>query len=239
MTDSQAPTRPHPPARTRGLPHELPRGRHNLPRQVVLRSQRERMIDSIIEVVAAKGYLDATVADVIQGAAVSRKTFYEHFESKQDCFIAAYDEIVGHLLEEVTRAHMAADTWMQGIASVLEVLLELLASRPALARFCIIDVLAAGPTALARRDAVMDRFHEFVLPTGDSAPDDVPESDVAAKAVVGALYSIIHSEVVRGGARDLPRLLPDLMTIALAPYIGWVPASGEARRAVATASRAS
>src|ERR687883_326916 len=73
------------------MPRPLPRGPHNLTRDHVLTSQRERMIDAMADVVAAKGYAATTVGDVVAGAGVSRKTFYEHFRDKEDCFLAAFD----------------------------------------------------------------------------------------------------------------------------------------------------
>src|ERR671929_1894505 len=99
------------------LEHELPRGCHNLPREVVVGSQRERMIDAVIEAVAARGYAAATVADVIKRAAVSRKTFYEHFADKEECFMAAYEEINRHLIAQVREAYEGADSWRESVAA--------------------------------------------------------------------------------------------------------------------------
>ncbi|HEX8052683.1 MAG TPA: TetR/AcrR family transcriptional regulator [Thermoleophilaceae bacterium] len=211
MSPSEAPLR---------LAHELPRGRHNLPREVVLRSQRERMIDAVIERVAAKGYAATTVADVIGQAAVSRKTFYEHFSDKEECFIAAYDEITRQLMGSVVEAYEGRPAWAERVASALGILLERLASRPALARFCIIEILAAGPRALERRDAVLQHFTELLAPGRHEAPAGLTIPELTAQAVVGALYSLIYDEIFHGRVRELPRMTPDLVYIALAPYVG-------------------
>jgi AcrR family transcriptional regulator len=202
------------------LAHELPRGRHNLPREVVIRSQRERMIDGVIERVAAKGYSATTVADVIEQAAVSRKTFYEHFSDKEECFIAAYDEITHVLIGSVMESYEGHEHWPERIAAGLETLLGMLASRPALARFCIVEILAAGPRALERRDAVLRHFTELVAPGGGEAPEGVTIPAITAQAIVGALYSLIYDEILHGRVRELPALTPDFVYIALAPYIG-------------------
>src|SRR3954470_22993998 len=82
-----------------GEVHQLPRGRHRLTREEVQTSQRERMLLSMAEAASVKGYAKTTVADVIKRARVSRETFYEHFSDKEDCFLAAYDEAVNHVLE--------------------------------------------------------------------------------------------------------------------------------------------
>ena len=202
------------------LPHELPRGRHNLPREVVIRSQRERMIDAVIERVAAKGYAATTVADVIGQAAVSRRTFYEHFSDKEECFIAAYDEITRHLMDSVVGAYEGHSRWPDRAAAAIETLLEQLASRPALARFCIVEILAAGPRALERRDAALRHFIEMVEPGRAEAPAGITIPEVTAQAVVGAIYSLIYDEIFHGRVRELPRMASDVVYIVLAPYIG-------------------
>jgi AcrR family transcriptional regulator len=222
--------------RTLQLPHELPRGRHNLPREVVIRSQRERMIDAMIEATVEKGYSAVTAADVIRGAGVSRKTFYERFESKEDCFIAAYDEIVRHLLGETADAYGSSGPWRARVAAGLRTILELLASRPKLARFCIIEVLAAGPRALARRDEVMRQFSGFIEPGRDEVPSGVSVPDLESTAVVGSIYSIVYDEILHGRGAELPSICPDLVHIALAPYLGPRAASKEAARVAAPAA---
>jgi AcrR family transcriptional regulator len=218
------------PARTLQLSHELPRGRHNLPREVVIRSQRERLIDAMIEATVERGYAQVTTGDVIRGAGVSRKTFYEHFAGKEDCFLAAYDEVVRHLLGHATEAYSSSAPWRRRVAAGLQVFLELLASRPKLARFCIIEILAAGPPALARRDEVIKQFSRFFEPGRDEAPPGVPVPDLAATATVGAIYSIVYDELLHGRSAELPSICPDLVHIALAPYIGPRAAAREAAR---------
>jgi AcrR family transcriptional regulator len=202
------------------MSHELPRGRHNLPREVVIRSQRERMIDAVIEVVAAKGYAATTVADVIKKAAVSRKTFYEHFADKEECFIAAYDEITRQLVIQVRAAYEEGDTWRERMAAGVRTLLDLLASRPALARFCVIEILAAGPRAIARRDEVLSGFSEFIAPGRGDAPEGVRIPEFTAQAVIGAVYSLVYDEIFHGRVRELPEKAPEFVYVTLAPYVG-------------------
>ena len=82
----------------------LPRGRHAAPRPVVREAQRARMLAAMVQVVAEKGYGRVAVADVIERAGVSRKTFYEQFSNKDDCFVAAYDATVYELLATIDEA---------------------------------------------------------------------------------------------------------------------------------------
>ena len=89
--------------RTAKLSERLPRGRHGLPREAVTESQRQRILQAMIEVVSERGYPETRVVDVIGVAGVSRKTFYELFASKEDCFLAAYDVLLGNLLGDTAR----------------------------------------------------------------------------------------------------------------------------------------
>ena len=107
----------------------LPRGRHAAPRAVVRETQRARMLDAMVHAVADKGYARVTVADVIEGAGVSRKTFYEQFTNKEDCFLAAYDAGVDGLLAAIDEALDAlAPDWLAGSRRAVEVYLTAMAA---------------------------------------------------------------------------------------------------------------
>src|SRR3954466_2752310 len=131
----------------------LPRGRHAAPREVVWESQRGRLLAAMAEVVGGKGYGPVAVADVIARAGVSRKTFYEHFDNKEECFLAAYDAGVELMLDAIDEASGAAPT--AGPVAIASAATERdpdpLAANPAFARTFLIEVLAAGPRALERR----------------------------------------------------------------------------------------
>ena len=146
------------------LNERLPRGRHGLPREAVAESQRNRIHQAMIEVVSERGYPDTRVVDVISVAGVSRKTFYELFESKEDCFLAAYDVLLGNLLGDTAGGFESKPgaPWAERVAAGLGALLEHLAEHPDEARFAIVEVLAAGPKALARRDAALRQFTGFL-----------------------------------------------------------------------------
>src|SRR5215217_1719697 len=118
----------------------------------------------MIEVVSDRGYPETRVVDVIGVAGVSRKTFYELFDSKEDCFLAAYDVLLDNLLNEATDAFEATPgaPWAERIRAALEGLLGHLAAHPDEARFAIVEVLAAGPKALARRDSALRQFTGFL-----------------------------------------------------------------------------
>jgi AcrR family transcriptional regulator len=202
------------------IPQKLPRGRHGLPRQFVLASQRERLLDGTARAVGEIGYPALTVQAIIDRAAVSRKTFYEHFSDKEDCFLAAYDAIVEQLIEAVTQAYNEPDSWRDRVLAGLSTFLEFLASEPYFARMCIVDVLAAGPAALERRDAAMQAFTALFEDGRAEAPPEFRPPALASEAVVGGIYEIIYTRVLKGQTRDLPDILPEIMYFALVPYVG-------------------
>src|SRR3954462_14268125 len=118
----------------------LPRGPHRLAREEVVASQRGRMLDALAESVAAKGYAGTTVGDVVAGAGVSRKTFYEHFSDKEDCFLAAFDSGVDALLDAIAAAEPDDATRIGIVRARVRAYLVTLAARPAFARAFLIEV---------------------------------------------------------------------------------------------------
>jgi AcrR family transcriptional regulator len=202
------------------IPQKLPRGRHGLPRQFVIASQRERLLDGTARAVGEIGYPALTVQAIIDRAAVSRKTFYEHFSDKEDCFLAAYDAIVEQIIGAVTSAYEGEESWHDRVYAGIRAFLEFLASEPYFARMCIVDVLAAGPLALERRDAAMQAFTLFFEAGRSESPPHLSPPEIAAEAVVGGIYEIIYARVLRSRTDELPDLLPEIMYFALVPYIG-------------------
>jgi AcrR family transcriptional regulator len=196
----------------------------------VTESQRNRIHQAMIEVVSQRGYPETRVVDVIGVAGVSRKTFYELFESKEDCFLAAYDGLLENLLGDATEAFesKAGGPWAERVAAALEVLLEHLAAHPEEARFAIVEVLAAGPKALARRDAALRQFSGFLESGRGESSVDLP--GITAIAVVGGVNELLYSEILHGAAGRLPSRLPDLMFWVTLPFLGADAAAAERER---------
>ena len=156
------------PQRKGRQPHQLPAGRHGLTRSYVLSNQRDRIVESVIEVVSETGYAGLTVRAVVERAGVSRRTFYEHFSNKEDVFLAVYDVVVERLAGDVRLAYASGRTYPQQVAFGLETFLGRLAFYPALAHVCIVQVLAAGPDALARRARALQTFCDLIRPAGEA-----------------------------------------------------------------------
>lgn len=193
-------------------------------------SQRSRIHQAMIEVVAERGYPETRVVDVIGVAGVSRKTFYELFDSKEDCFLAAYDVLLGNLLGESTEAFESkpGTPWPERISAALEALLEHLSQHPDEARFAIVEVLAAGPKALARRDAALRQFTGFLEPGRSETSVELP--GITSMAVAGGVNELLYSEILHGAVSRLPSRLPDLMFWVTLPFLGAAGAAAERER---------
>ncbi|MGY2061852.1 TetR/AcrR family transcriptional regulator, partial [Nocardia gipuzkoensis] len=136
---------------------QLPRGRHGLPRETVVQSQRERILGAMAEVMAENGYVKTSVAMIIKRARVSRETFYEQFRSKEDCFEAAYERAVELLLNRIDETVRGqSNSQPARLDRILDAYLEALAAEPAYARLYLVEVYAAGPTAITRRMTLQD-----------------------------------------------------------------------------------
>jgi len=191
----------------------LPRGRHRLTRAQVRASQRGRILDAMAEVVADRGFARMSVADVVARAGVSTKAFYEQFENKEDCFLAAYDagvEIMVDGLGQVLES-LPGDP-LERFGQALDVYLALLADERAFARTFLIEVYAAGPQALQRRHAVYTRFVDVIAEVF-GAEDDARQR-FACEALVGAISSLVTVRVATGAFDELAGLREPIIGLA-------------------------
>jgi AcrR family transcriptional regulator len=218
----------------RRRPDQLPGGHHGLSPEQVAESQRLRILDAMRATVAEHGYQDASVADVIKRAGVSRKTFYAQFQDKEDCFVVAYDEHVRRLHAIVLDAFDAQDEWVPALRAGLTALLNALAYDPAVARFCFVDVLAAGPKAAQRRNEAMRALEEILELGGGSGDPGDGAAALAPRALgmsmVGGLGEVLYQEIVAGRAERLPEQLPELMYALVLPFEGREAAERELNR---------
>ena len=189
----------------------LPRGRHGLPRELVVRSQRERIVRALAEVMAEKGYARTSVADVLRVAHVSRETFYEQFTSKEDCFMSAFEAAMTQLTSAMS-ADGAADgaSALERFDRLLAVYLDTLAAEPALARVFLIEVYAVGPAALRRRAELQSQF-AHALAAAFGATDD--DAVFAVEALIAAVGSMVTVRLAAGDLDGLRGLHEPLMRL--------------------------
>jgi len=200
----------------------LPPGRHGLPREFVAHNQRERLIAGIAEAIAENGYSGTTIAHVTRAAAVSRRTFYEHFASKDECFVAAYESVMGELRERVSEAFDDEEEWPQAIKAGIRAMLEFLAAEPNLARLCMVEALVAGPVVVERYDAAIQSFVPYFKEGREGRSPEVLSrlSPTTEEALVGGMVSLISRRIIAGKTARLEDLLPDLVEFTLTPYLG-------------------
>jgi AcrR family transcriptional regulator len=198
----------------------LPAGRHRYSREQVAHHQRERLIAGLAAAVAEKGYAAVTLADVTRHARVSRRVFYENFEGKEQCLLAAFEAVVAHLRELVEEAVAGVEEWPLRVVAALRVVLSFLASEPDLARLVVVESRAAGPVAQARfNDAVMELkplLEEGRVWAASRQPLPVMTED----SVLGSLVSLAYRRVAAGEATRLAQSLPACVELALTPYLG-------------------
>ena len=211
----------------------LPRGPHQLAREQVLASQRGRMLDAIAQAVAQKGYAATTVGDVVSGAGVSRKTFYEHFDDKEECFLAAWEAGVEILFAAIATSQAGARGPVERMRNGLRAYLDTLASEPAFARSFLIEVVAAGPRAEARRAEVHEAFasmlqkmHERARAEVDTLPDVPPE---LFRAAVGAINELVSAYVREGRTAAMAELEDTILYLELVLFAGHEVAARAAR----------
>jgi AcrR family transcriptional regulator len=208
----------------------LPRGRHGLSPEFVARNQRERLIAGLTQALYEVGYQKTTVSLIGQCAAVSKSDFYKHFESKDDCFLAAYDAAIERIREEVIAACEGAEgeEWAHRVRAGINALLNLLAAEPALGSIALVEGLRAGRGVYDRYQAAVESFVSYLQQGAPLTPggNEVPEA--TDEAVVGGIASMLGRRILAGEAEQLNELFPEILEFALAAYLG----ADEARRIV-------
>jgi len=198
----------------------LPRGRHGLSPEFVARNQRERLISALILTLAEAGYRKTTVSMIGHRAGVSKSDFYKHFESKDDCFVAAYDHAVDRIRTTVVEACVPAAEWPVRVQAGVTVLLTLLAGEPPLATIVLAEGLRAGRGIYDRYQAAVESFVPLLRNGAPDPPGSAPVPPATDEAVVGGIAALLSRRVVGGEADDLTRLIPEVLEFALAPHLG-------------------
>ncbi len=198
----------------------LPGGHHGLTREQIADSQRERLLAAIAQEVAANGYRATTITDVVKLASVSTRDFYELFDGKEQCFLAAFEALRDHLEDLVAEAAAGADDWPHQVVAALRAALDFFAADPDLARLCLLESVSATPKIAIRfRESVLAGVPALARGRAELADPDslLPETE---DAILGGIVSLATRSIVAGEAEKLPALLPDLVDFALSPYLG-------------------
>ena len=185
------------------------------------------MLTAMVHEISERGAANVSVAHVVARSGVSRRTFYEIFEDREDCFLAAFDDALGHVAASVIPAYEAPGIWRVRVRSALTALLEALDYDRATGRLLVVESLAAGPRALRRRQGVLAQLMP-ILEQGQSevkANKDLPA--LTAEGVVGGVLSVLHARLVDTRVGSLLELANPLMGLIVLPYLGPVAARKE------------
>jgi AcrR family transcriptional regulator len=198
--------------------------------------QRTRMVDAMVMACAEVGAANASVAHVVARAGVSRRTFYELFADREDCFLATFDDVVQRALRRVSSVHDARARWVDRVRAALVALLRFLDEEPALARFLIVESLAGGPAALERRAQVLAAAARAVDAVREEVKGARRAPPLAAEGAVGGVLAVLHAHIACGeDERPLLRLANELTSMIVLPYLGLAAARHELGRPVPSA----
>jgi AcrR family transcriptional regulator/DNA-binding MarR family transcriptional regulator len=196
------------------------------------------MLAAAVDAVAEVGYSRMTVAQVISRARVSRKTFYDVFEDREDCFLAAFEEALARAAAIAEAAYAAEDGWREGIRAALARLLTLMEEERGLAKLTVVEALGAGERVLERRAQVLDELARVIDGGRTVGASSREPPEVTAEAVIGGIFAVLHARLLEPGEAPLTELLGPLMSMIVLPYLGSRAASRElVRPAIAPAPR--
>ncbi len=193
-------------------------------------NQRERILDAVADVTSMAGYAAMSVEDIIVTAGVSRRTFYDNFKSKDEAFYAAYDAVVELLAARVEEAYNSVSSFPGRVRDCLGAFLGFLAGEPRFADMCIVEVFAAGPQAIERRNVVMAGFAELIRTAASELPDNRQPPALTAETIVGGIYEVVYSRILQGETARLLELQRDLAYSVMLPYLGHAAAAREAAK---------
>jgi AcrR family transcriptional regulator len=203
-----------------------------LPRQFIVKSQRERIVDATAAIVAEKGLAGLTIPEIARRANVSNQTFYNIYASKHDAFLGAQKVGMHQALQVAVEAYRAeVDDWPRAVAAGLRALIDYLASEPAHAHLNLVDTFAASPEAIEIRTASMRAFAAYLQPGFELADERSTVPSITAEAVAGGIWQVFHHYVENECVEQLPEAAPQLTYMALTPFIGPKDAAKVARAA--------
>jgi AcrR family transcriptional regulator len=204
------------PSKRAGTQKGLPRGPQALPREAVAAHQRERLVEAMVQAVNERGVVATTISDLVARAGISRRTFYEHFENKEDCLLATYDTVVEDEVERLLALAGGGGEWLDQLEAIIRALFDAIAERPDAARLICVEMGASGEVGVQRWAEGAARLERFISAGFASAPGSGTIPDPVARAFVGALRKIVYTRVREGRSSkslksELTRIVPELM----------------------------
>jgi AcrR family transcriptional regulator len=199
---------------------ELKHSRNGLERERVAGIQRARMLAAMAEVACERGAANVTVAHVVERAGVSRRTFYELFEDREDCFLAAFDGAVARASRSACDGCDPRAKWVERIRASLLALLAFVDDEPFMGRLLVVESLGAGPRALERRQRVLAQLIAAVDAGRKQASKQTGPPPLTAEGIVGGVIAVLHSRLSEREPGRLLVLAGPLMSMIVLPYLG-------------------
>jgi len=190
-------------------------------------SQRQRIVDAMIACCAEKSYTATTIADIVSQASISRTTFYKRFAGKRECFDAALDSCIEELRTAAVGARSADDSPPVTVRRAAAAALELMAAKPDLAQLVMGEAVAVEPE-------VIERYRKLLIPALEGlweAGDEPNGAHTDPQLAFGRAQVLVYNEIIAGRAAELPRLLPEIVYIAILPFAGHEKALAQAQLA--------
>jgi AcrR family transcriptional regulator len=198
----------------------LPPGPSGAGREQISEIQRARILAAMVDVATERGAGNVTVAHVVARSGVSRRTFYELFEDREGCFLAACEDALARIAAVVVPAYEGASRWREKIRAGLAALLELLDYERARGRLVIVETLGAGPIVLERRRLALARVIVAVDEGRGEAKRGEGPPPLTAEGIVGGVLALVHARLVEDTGAPLVELLGPLMSMIVLPYLG-------------------
>jgi AcrR family transcriptional regulator len=196
--------------------------------------QRRRLLLAMSEVLAERGYEEASIGRVCKRAGVSRRTFYEIFHDREECLLGAFDAAVERIAEPVLAAWEGEGSWRERIRGALTALLEQLDAEPAAARVCVVEALKAGPGLMEHRAHIVAVLVGAVEQGREEAKSGSEPPPLAGQGVVGGALSVLHARLLvassNGPLPSSSELTGALMAMIVHPYLGAAAARRELER---------
>ena len=179
-------------------------------------AHRRRAVAAMAQAVGEQGYARTTVEDILSRAGMSRRTFYQLFSNREECFLATYDAALEKAMEQLALAHGDnGRRWTGQVEVALEALFEYLASEPDLARVWLVEAPSLGPAGIERHERTMTKLAERLAglrPDGEGAATN-GQAAVRFEASVGAVHRVVQARLLAGRADELPELAPHMARV--------------------------
>jgi AcrR family transcriptional regulator len=198
----------------------LPPGRHGLPRDFVVQNQRDRLAAGIIAAISEFGYHEVTITQIAAAAGVSRRTFYSYFNSKEECYLATFDQIAAHLCDAAREAAAPRREWSAKVAARIGAALEVFSANPQLAGFTLAVPPRAGSDVTSHYRRALDRALDELIEGIPSGPGVQAPSPAVQHSLIGGAVSLIVAKLEAGEGDRIAELGADLVELFLTPFVG-------------------